>query len=70
MNLEPQKFFIGLLDFFSILLSGALLMEEAGPAVPGGRYASLSDGSATLGSRVPYSVLNSSQLTLGEFLRH
>jgi 8-oxo-dGTP pyrophosphatase MutT (NUDIX family) len=25
MNLEPQKFFIGLLDFFSILLPGALL---------------------------------------------
>lgn len=25
MNLEPLKFFIGLMDFFSILLPGALL---------------------------------------------
>lgn len=25
MNVEPQKFFIGLMDFFSILLPGALL---------------------------------------------
>jgi len=25
MNFEPQKFFIGLMDFFSILLPGALL---------------------------------------------
>lgn len=25
MSLDPQKFFIGLMDFFSILLPGALL---------------------------------------------
>jgi hypothetical protein len=25
MNFEPQKFFIGLIDFFSILLPGAVL---------------------------------------------
>jgi hypothetical protein len=25
MNIDPQKFFIGLMDFFSILLPGALL---------------------------------------------
>ena len=25
VNFEPQKFFIGLMDFFSILLPGALL---------------------------------------------
>lgn len=25
MNFDPQKFFIGLMDFFSILLPGALL---------------------------------------------
>ena len=25
MNLEPQKFFIGLVDFFSILMPGAML---------------------------------------------
>jgi len=34
MNFEPQKFFIGLMDFFSILLPGALLtfllMNQAG----------------------------------------
>jgi ADP-ribose pyrophosphatase YjhB (NUDIX family) len=39
MNFEPQKFFIGLMDFFSILLPGALLtyllMDKAGPNVLG-----------------------------------
>jgi hypothetical protein len=25
MSFEPQKFFVGLIDFFSILLPGALL---------------------------------------------
>ena len=39
MNLEPQKFFIGLMDFFTILLPGALLtyllMGEVGPFVLG-----------------------------------
>lgn len=37
MNFEPQKFFISLMDFFSILLPGALLtyllMDEVGPVV-------------------------------------
>lgn len=45
MNFDPQKFFIGLMDFFSILLPGALLtyllMGEAGPVVPGDCYATL-----------------------------
>jgi len=40
MNFEPQKFFIGLMDFFSILLPGALLtylvMGKVGPIVLGG----------------------------------
>lgn len=40
MNFEPQKFFIGLMDFFSILLPGALLswllMGEVGSVVLGG----------------------------------
>lgn len=35
VNVEPQNFFIGLMDFFSILLPGALLtyllMGEVGP---------------------------------------
>ena len=47
MNFEPQKFFIGLLDFFSILLPGALLtylfMDKVGPVVLGDRYAKLAD---------------------------
>jgi ADP-ribose pyrophosphatase YjhB (NUDIX family) len=46
MNFDPQKFFIGLMDFFSILLPGALLtwllMDEVGPVVLGDRYATLS----------------------------
>jgi 8-oxo-dGTP pyrophosphatase MutT (NUDIX family) len=50
MNFEPQKFFIGLMDFFSILLPGALLtwllMDEVGPAVFGDRYAALSGDQA------------------------
>ena len=45
MGFDPSKFFIGLTDFFSILLPGALLtwllMDEVGPAVLGDRYANL-----------------------------
>jgi 8-oxo-dGTP pyrophosphatase MutT (NUDIX family) len=50
MNFEPQKFFIGLMDFFSILLPGALLtyllMGEVGPVVLGDRYAKLAGAEA------------------------
>jgi 8-oxo-dGTP pyrophosphatase MutT (NUDIX family) len=50
MNFEPQKFFIGLMDFFSILLPGALLsyllMDEIGPVVLGDRYAKLAGAEA------------------------
>lgn len=50
MNLDPQKFFIGLMDFFSILLPGALLtyllMGEVGPMVLGDRYAKLTGAQA------------------------
>jgi 8-oxo-dGTP pyrophosphatase MutT (NUDIX family) len=39
MNFEPQKFFISLMDFFTILLPGAILvylfMNDVGPAVLG-----------------------------------
>src|SRR5215207_5256412 len=39
MNFEPQKFFIGLVDLFSILMPGALLAylskDWAGPLLPG-----------------------------------
>jgi ADP-ribose pyrophosphatase YjhB (NUDIX family) len=45
VNFEPQKFFIGLLDFFSIWLPGALLtylmMDVVGPHVIGDRYFTL-----------------------------
>ena len=44
MNFNPQNFF-GLMDFFSILLPGALLtyllMDEVGPVVLGSRYTQL-----------------------------
>ena len=50
MNFEPQKLFIGLMDFFSILLPGALLtyllMGEVGPVVLGDRYARLAGAEA------------------------
>jgi 8-oxo-dGTP pyrophosphatase MutT (NUDIX family) len=45
MNFEPQKFFIGLIDFFSILLPGALLTyllkDDMGPRLLGGGYLKL-----------------------------
>ncbi|KWC42427.1 hypothetical protein WL51_03565 [Burkholderia ubonensis] len=50
MNFDPQKFFIGLMDFFSILLPGVLLtwllMGEVGPVVLGDRYAKLDGAQA------------------------
>lgn len=50
MNFDPQKFFIGLMDFFSILLPGALLtwllMGEVGPVVLGDRYSKLDGAQA------------------------
>jgi hypothetical protein len=50
MNFEPRKFFIGLMDFFSILLPSALLtyllMGEVGPAVLGDRYSKLAGAKA------------------------
>jgi ADP-ribose pyrophosphatase YjhB (NUDIX family) len=46
MSFDPQKYFIGLMDFFSILLPGALLtyllMDALGPVVLGDQYAALS----------------------------
>ena len=50
MNLDPRKYFDGLMDFFSILLPGALLiwlvMGEVGPVVLGNRYARLAGAEA------------------------
>ena len=57
MDFEPQRFFIGLMDFFSILLTGALhtnlLIGEVGPAVLGDRYAELDGARAWLLSCSP-----------------
>src|SRR5262245_38649552 len=43
--IEPQKFFIGLMDFFTILLPGALLTyllkDDVGPLIIGARYEGL-----------------------------
>lgn len=50
MNFEPQKFFIGLIDFFSILLPGALLTyvlrDTLGPQFLGDGYDALADAEA------------------------
>lgn len=50
MNFEPQAFFIGLMNSFSILLPGALLayllMDEVGPVALGDRYANLASAKA------------------------
>lgn len=50
MSFDPKEFFIGLMDFFSILLPGALLtwllMGEVGPAVLGDRYAKINGAQA------------------------
>lgn len=47
MNFEPQNFFIGLIDFFSILLPGALLTffvkDHVGPRLLGTEYYQLAD---------------------------
>lgn len=45
MNFEPQKFFVGLIDFFAVLMPGALLtfliQDHAGPRILGDSYWSL-----------------------------
>lgn len=50
MNVEPQKIFIGLMDFFSILLPGTLLifllMDEVGLVVLGDRFCNLAGSEA------------------------
>jgi hypothetical protein len=50
MNFDPHQFFIGLMDFFSILLPGALLtyllMGHVGPLVLGDRYSKLAGAEA------------------------
>lgn len=50
MSFEPQKFFIGLIDFFSILLPGALLTymikDDLGPSFFGAGYTALPETTA------------------------
>jgi ADP-ribose pyrophosphatase YjhB (NUDIX family) len=45
MSFEPQKFFIGLIDFFSVILPGALVTflveRDLGPVLLGARYYAL-----------------------------
>lgn len=64
MNFDRQYFFIGLMDFFSILLPGALptylLMGKVGPVVLGDRYAKLAGAQAWVGTRRPNSNARSS----------
>lgn len=65
MNFEPQKFFIGLIDFFSILLPGALLTyllkDEVGPHLLGAQYHNLAGAEA-------YGVFFFSSYLLGHFV--
>jgi hypothetical protein len=50
MNFDLQRLFTGQMDFFSILLPGALLtyllIGKVGPVVLGDRYATLADAEA------------------------
>lgn len=52
MNFEPQKFFIGVIDFFSILLPGILITyfikDDVGPLFLGENYNNLSNNSGWL----------------------
>jgi ADP-ribose pyrophosphatase len=52
MSFEPEKFFIGLMDFFSILLPGALLtyfvQDTAGEWLLGKRYLNAPDSEAAI----------------------
>ena len=50
MSFEPQELFISVMDFFSLLLPGALLtyliMDEVGPVALSDRYATLAGAEA------------------------
>jgi len=72
MNIDPQKFFIGLMDVFSILLPGALLtyllMGEVGPVVLGDRYATLVGAEAWAAFLVASYLLGHLVFLLGSWL--
>jgi ADP-ribose pyrophosphatase YjhB (NUDIX family) len=60
MNFEPQRFFVGLIDFFAVILPGALLtyvfMQPVGPGVLGDRFEKLG-GAAAIAAFVVASYL-------------
>lgn len=72
MNFDPQKFFIGLMDFFSILLPGELLtlllMGEVGPVVLGSRYGQLAGAEAWAAFLFASHLLGHLVLMLGSWL--
>jgi len=72
MSFDPQKFFIGLMDFFSILLPGALLswllMDEVGPVVLGDRHARLDSAQAWAAFLVASYLLGHLVFLLGSWL--
>jgi 8-oxo-dGTP pyrophosphatase MutT (NUDIX family) len=65
MSLEPQKFFIGVIDFFSILMPGALLTyllkSAVGPRILGADY-------GRLGNTEGWAIFLVSSYLLGHFL--
>ena len=73
MALDPQKFFIGLMDFFSILLPGALLsfllMDDVGPVVLGcERYQALTDAKGVAAFLVASYLVGHLVFLLGSWL--
>jgi 8-oxo-dGTP pyrophosphatase MutT (NUDIX family) len=73
MNFEPEKFFIGLMDFFSILLPGALLtyllMDSAGPTILGAvQYKKLSSTPGWVGFLFASYLLGHLIFLLGSWL--
>jgi hypothetical protein len=51
MGLEPKKFFVGVIDFFSVLMPGALLtynLMDFGPKLLGERYSQLTGAAGWL----------------------
>jgi hypothetical protein len=72
MDLEPQKFFIGLMDFFSILLPGALLtyllMGEVGSVLLGDCYAKLAGTEAWAASLFASYLFDHLVFLLGSWL--
>lgn len=67
MNFEPQKFFIGLIDFFSIILPGAVLIYLANDNWPG-QLLSLSESESWVVFLVAAYLVGQCLDTLGAFI--